>query len=179
MMGWPTNTAPDSFWQADVEEAAQRLAAILDEERADVLTIYDPVGITGHPDHIQVHRVGVRAATLAGTPRVYEGTMNRTQIQRLIRQAAELGISETSFDVDLDRLGMPEELITTAVDVRDYLPFKRRAMEAYASQISETSFFLAMSPDADAFVRAWGYEWFIRRGAAPGTREAELFDTVA
>jgi LmbE family N-acetylglucosaminyl deacetylase len=177
MMGWPTNTAPDSFWQADVEEAAQSLAAILDEERADVLTIYDPVGVTGHPDHIQVHRVGVRAAGLARTPRVYEGTMTRTQIQRLMRQAAELGISETSFDVDLDRLGVPEELITTTVDVRDYLPFKRRAMAAYASQISEDSFFLAMSPDA--FVRVWGYEWFIRRGAAPGTREAELFGTVA
>jgi len=177
MMGWPTNTAPGSFWQADVEEAAQRLAAILDEERADVLTIYDPVGVTGHPDHIQVHRVGVRAASLAGTPRVYEGTMNRTQIQRLVRQAAEFGIPETPLDVDLDSLGMPEELITTTVDVRDYLPFKRRAMAAYVSQIPETSFLLAMSPDA--FVQVWGYEWFIRRGASPGTREVELFDTVA
>ncbi|HZA17664.1 MAG TPA: hypothetical protein VE645_12400 [Pseudonocardiaceae bacterium] len=39
------------------------MAAILDEERADVLTIYDPVGVSGHPNHIQVHRVGARPRT--------------------------------------------------------------------------------------------------------------------
>lgn len=173
MMGWPANAAPGSFWQADVEEAAQRLAAILEEERADVLTIYDPVGVSGHPDHIQVHRVGARAATLAGTPRVYEGTMNRTQIQRLVRQAAQFGITEARPDVDLDSFGTPEELITTTVDVRDYLPLKRRAMAAHASQIAENSFFLAMPPEL--FTLVWGYEWFISRGAPPGTRETGLF----
>jgi LmbE family N-acetylglucosaminyl deacetylase len=172
MMGWPINTAPGSFWQADIEEAAQRLAAILIEERADVLTIYDPVGVSGHPDHIQVHRVGARAATLAGTPRVYEGTMNRTQIQRLAQQAAQLGIT-ARLDVDFDSFGMPEELITTTVDVRDYLSLKRRAMAAHASQIAENSFFLAMPPEV--FNLVWGYEWFIRRGASPGTQETDLF----
>ncbi len=66
MMGTPTNDAPESFWQADIEEAAERLAKILREESADVLTIYDDHGLYGHPDHIQVHRVGHRAAELAG-----------------------------------------------------------------------------------------------------------------
>ena len=173
MMGWPTNTAPGSFWQADIEEAARRLAAILEEERADVLTIYDPVGVSGHPDHIQVHRVGARAATLARTPRVYEGTMNRTQVQRLVRQAVQLGITEAQLDLDLDTFGTPEELITTTVDVRDYLSLKRRAMAAHASQIAETSFFLAMPPEV--FAQVWGYEWFIRRGALRGTQEIGLF----
>jgi LmbE family N-acetylglucosaminyl deacetylase len=177
MMGWPANTAPGSFWQADVEKAARSLTAILDEERADVLTIYDPVGVSGHPDHIQVHRVGARAATLAGTPRVYEGTMNRTQIQRLVQQAAQLGVAETRLNFDLDSFGMPEELITTTVDVRDYLPLKRRAMAAHASQIAESSFFLAMPPEV--FAEVWGYEWFVRRGAPPGTREAGLFEALA
>ncbi len=174
MMGWPANTAPGSFWQADVEEAARRLAAILDEERADVLTIYDPAGITWHPDHVQVHRVGARAAALAGTSRVYEGTMNRTQVSRLVWQAAQLGVARARLELDLDSFGTPEELITTTVDVRDYLPLKRRAMAAHASQIAETSFFLAMSPEV--FAQVWGYEWFIRRGASPGTEEAGLFE---
>ena len=51
-----------------VDEAAERLAAILREEQADVLTIYDWHGNYGHPDHIKVHHVGHRAAELAGTP---------------------------------------------------------------------------------------------------------------
>src|SRR5437016_10244296 len=67
MMGTAENDAPESFWQADVEEAGRRLAAILDDEHADVLTIYDENGVYGHPDHIQIYRVGLRGAELAGT----------------------------------------------------------------------------------------------------------------
>ena len=81
MMGEPTNEAR-VFWQADVDEAAERLAAILDEEQADVLTIYDDHGDYGHPDHIQVHRVGHRAAELAGIAACYEATMNRDHMLR-------------------------------------------------------------------------------------------------
>src|SRR5437868_7856796 len=77
MMGTPENDEPNSFWQADLDEAAGKLAAILTEENADVLTIYDDHGVYGHPDHIQVYRVGVRAAEMAGTQRVYESTGNR------------------------------------------------------------------------------------------------------
>ena len=59
MADLPTNDAEGSFWSADVEEAARRLAAILAEEHAEVVTTYDERGGYGHPDHIQVHRVGM------------------------------------------------------------------------------------------------------------------------
>src|SRR3954465_5099541 len=89
MMGTPENDAPDAFWQADVDEAAERLARILREEQADVLTVYDDHGNYGHPDHIQVHRVGVRAAERAGIKQVYEATMNRDDLRRLMEMARE------------------------------------------------------------------------------------------
>src|SRR5262249_46305649 len=76
MRGTPANDAPGSFWTAPVDEAAKKLAALLDEEQAGVLTCYDEHGGYGHPDHIQVHRVGMRAAELAGTQRVYQSTIN-------------------------------------------------------------------------------------------------------
>src|SRR5829696_8137411 len=41
MIGTPTNDQPDAFCQADIDEAAGRLAAVLREEGADVLTSYD------------------------------------------------------------------------------------------------------------------------------------------
>ena len=116
MMGTPENDLPESFWRADVEEAAARLAAILIEEKADVLTIYDENGQYGHPDHIQVYRVGARAAELAGTPRVYMNTINRDYVQRSLREAAEQG--EIPGDInpeDMAELGVPEARITTAV----------------------------------------------------------------
>ena len=44
MIGEDTNDAEGSFWTADVDEASERLAAILTEVDADVLTIYDEHG---------------------------------------------------------------------------------------------------------------------------------------
>ena len=102
MIDTPENDAEGAFWQADVEDAARKLAAILEEEDAEVLTIYDDHGGYGHPDHIQVHRVGVRAAELAGTPVVYEATMNRDFLLELIRARVESG------DVDLGDVEAPE-----------------------------------------------------------------------
>jgi LmbE family N-acetylglucosaminyl deacetylase len=175
MMGTPANSAPGSFWSTPVDEAAKKLAAILEEERADVLTCYDDIGGYGHPDHIQVHRVGMRAAALAGTPRVYQNTMNRDHMERgraaFAEQAAAAGVQVDDLG-DADDWGKPESVITAAVDVTLYLEHKRRAMRAHASQISEASFFLALPEEA--FRYGFGTEWFIRDGQGPGITETDL-----
>ncbi len=154
MTGWPTNDAQGSFWRADVDEAATRLAEILEEERADVLTIYDHTGGTGHPDHIKVHHVGVRAAALALTPFVYEAVIGRNQGQRLVAFAEAMGVKDPPIDIDPAQFGTPDECITTRIDVTQYLPLKRAAMAAHASQIFETALFLSLPPNL--FVELWG-----------------------
>jgi len=176
MVGTPENDAPESFWQADVEEAAGRLAAILTEEEADVLTIYDEWGVYGHPDHVQVHRVGARAAELAGTRRVYMSTIDQDRIRRLFEEAKATNAPDFPEDLDLDnfKLGVPSERITTRVDVSEFVDQKRRAMAAHASQISETSFFLAMKPDR--FEVSFGLEEYIRLDTRPDAKETGLFE---
>ncbi|UDY36909.1 PIG-L family deacetylase [Dermatobacter hominis] len=179
MMGEPDNDAPYSFWSTDVEHAAHRLAAILTEESADVLTAYDDHGGYGHPDHIQVHRVGLRAAELAGTPIVLQATMNRDHILAGIaeaRAAAEAarelgeGSEPPADEPDIgeipDDFGEPEAHITHAVDVRSFVRAKRGAMVAHASQIAPDSWFLTMGEEQ--FERAFGTEWFIRVGRRRG-----------
>ncbi len=187
MMGTPENDDPTSFWQADVEEAAQRLAAILEEEHADILTMYDENGIYGHPDHIKVWQVGVRAADLAGVKKVYETTINRTAWQRRMAAGTEPARTvetvdgvDTMVEVEAGQaptiefpLGVEEALLTTAVDVREFVDTKREAMRAHASQINDESFFLKMPEDV--FAEAFGTEWFILRGAPAGIHEYDLF----
>ena len=170
MMGEPTNDVPGTFWTADVEEAAAKLAAILTDENADVLTVYDDNGGYGHPDHIQVHRVGVRAAELAGTPRVYQSTINRDRA--LAGRAAFAAANGVEIPELADDFGKPEAELTCSVDVSAFTGHKRRAMRAHASQIAEDSFFLAM-PD-EAFRFTFGTEWFIRAGQGPGITETDL-----
>lgn len=168
MMGEPSNDEPWTFWQADVDSAARRLAVVLEEEGADALTVYDDHGGYGHPDHIQVHRVGMRAAELAGTPRVVEGTMNRTAIKRM---AAASAAGEGGFDLpegveapDPDEmdLGVEEHEITHRADVSSVATAKRAALLAHRSQVADDHFFLALPEEA--FAMAFGTEWFIGHG---------------
>jgi LmbE family N-acetylglucosaminyl deacetylase len=166
MMGEPSNNFPYSFWTADVEQAARRLAAILDEESADLLTVYDDNGGYGHPDHIQVHRVGLRAAEIVGLTRVLQSTMNRDQIRRAMAEQAQLAAEAAADGADLpdpgEEFGKPEAEITHAIDVSREVLLKRKAMAAHASQISPDSWFLQL--DDDTFRVAFGTEWFIETG---------------
>jgi LmbE family N-acetylglucosaminyl deacetylase len=169
MVGTETNTGPGAFAGADVEEAAGKLAAILREEAADVVTFYDDHGGYGHPDHVQVHHVGKRAAEIAGTPRVYESTMNRDEMRRMIAGAVQAGLmgdGDGPDESDVEAMGTPEAQLTTRVDVTPWIAAKRAAMRAHSSQIAPDSFFLAL-PD-EAFASAFGTEWFLRPGASAG-----------
>jgi LmbE family N-acetylglucosaminyl deacetylase len=174
MIGTPENDKPGSFWTADVEEAAERLAQILRDENADIITTYDDHGGYGHPDHIQVHRVGKRAAELAATPKVYQATINRDHIIRGMRErASEMPEGSEMPDFEgADDFGSSETVITGAVDVSEFIDLKRRAMQAHASQIGEQSFFLQMP--LEAFTYGFGTEWFIRDGEGPGITETDV-----
>lgn len=186
MTGWPQNADPDCFWQADLEEAAQRLAQVLAEERADVLTIYDWHGTYGHPDHIKVHRVGRHAAALGAQNgvlvAVYEATVNRDEMARMIAAAREMGVEGfEDFDPeapadDGNPFGMPEAELTHRVDVGAFVSHKRAAIACHASQMSDTGFFASM--DESAFAAAFGAEWFIAHGAHPPVREGWILEGV-
>jgi LmbE family N-acetylglucosaminyl deacetylase len=179
MVGTPTVDEPGTFWTADVEEAAGRPAALLAEEQADVLTVYDANGAYGHPDHVQVHRVGVRAAELAGTPAVYESTINRDHLIRLMEaRPADISGEDAPTVEDLDEgFGVTEDRITTVVDVRDLVATKRRALREHASQIADESFWMTM-PD-EAFTASFGWEWYIRHGAQAVAGEPyEVLDSL-
>jgi LmbE family N-acetylglucosaminyl deacetylase len=179
MMGTAANDDPASFWQADVDKAAGRLAAVLTEEGADAITVYDDNGAYGHPDHIQVHRVGVRAAELAGTPSVYEATIDRDRMREGLEEALRarpnpeiVEMAENMLKDGGPHMGVPGARITTRVDVTRFIGVKRAALAAHASQVPPESWFLR-APPAE-FERMFGTEYFILRGAAPGVAEDHL-----
>jgi LmbE family N-acetylglucosaminyl deacetylase len=187
MTGWEQNSADGAFWNADVDEAADRLADVLRTERADVLTIYDWHGGYGHPDHIQVHRVGCRAAerVSADLPglRVLEATANRDEIRRWFESARDSPVEgfDAGEDFDPDApmddgnpLGTPESELTLCVDVADYVSHKRASISAHASQVTDTAFFLQMPPEV--FAIAFGREWYVEHDREPGLRTGWIFD---
>jgi LmbE family N-acetylglucosaminyl deacetylase len=175
------------FVRADRDEAAEQLAAILREEQAAVLTTYDANGGYGHPDHVQVHRVGARAAELAGTPVVLQATVPRDLLLRGVRLAGTVHRFPPEFDATaFERAFSPASTITHRIDVRRYADAKRASMRAHVSQ--------AAGGDGDrtlaAFVRiprplfrqVFGREWFVQAGlppeAAARTPYTDVFATV-
>jgi LmbE family N-acetylglucosaminyl deacetylase len=187
MTGWDANSHDQSFWQADVDEAAARLATILRKESADVLTIYDWHGNYGHPDHIKVHRVGCRAEQMVAADlprlRVFEATWNRDDMRRQMGAAREAALEFGPEDFDPDGpmddgnpMGTPEAELTHVVDVSDFISNKRASISAHSSQVTDTGFFMGMTDEAFTF--AFGREWFIEHGREPGLRTGWLFDDV-
>jgi LmbE family N-acetylglucosaminyl deacetylase len=183
MTGWDQNAHHHSFFQAPLEEAAERLATILREETADVLTVYDWHGNYGHPDHIKVHTVGHRAAALAGTPAVFEATMNRDEMVRYFEMAREQGDSPGPDGEDWDPngpaddgnpMGSTEDEITHRVDVSAYVQVKRTSIRCHKSQITDAGFFSTMPDEQFAF--AFGHEWFIKAGDDGPLRDGWLFE---
>lgn len=173
MTGWEQNHAAGAFWSADRDEAGERLAAVLREEHADVLVAYDWHGIYGHPDHVQVHRVGHRAAELAATPRLFEATFNRDAISAVTGPDGQ-GFDPNAPADDGNPFGEPASAIHLAVDVSEYVERKRQALVCHASQATDVAEFLAMPQEI--FNLAFSTEWFIEPGREPGLHHGWLFD---
>jgi N-acetyl-1-D-myo-inositol-2-amino-2-deoxy-alpha-D-glucopyranoside deacetylase len=190
MMGTPSNDWAGCFWQADVDEAARYLLAIIKDVRPQVMISYDDNGFYGHPDHIQAHRVAWRAFELADglVKKFYATAIPRSvlaEAMALIQQdgaaTRELGGADFSRVDSVDELpfGTDDDKVTTQIDASDYLDAKLAAMHAHATQIAVDSPFFALSDMVGR--RAMGTEYYtLLAGPAPvagpdGGRESDLF----
>jgi N-acetyl-1-D-myo-inositol-2-amino-2-deoxy-alpha-D-glucopyranoside deacetylase len=170
MMGEATNEAPDCFWQADVEEAAAELLAVIREVRPQVMVSYDDNGFYGHPDHIQAHRVAWRAFELSGgqVSKFYATTVPKSVLAEAIKlmrgsdpdshPAGGTDFTQVDSVADLP-FGVPDEVVTTDIDATSYLDAKVEAMRAHVTQIAVDSPFFALSNNVGQ--RAFGREYYI------------------
>ena len=171
--GKTAHRATPSFSDLDPSGPAERLADLLREEHADALTIYDVAGGYGHPDHVQVHRVGVLAAELAGTPVVLEATVDRGRLRRVASVMRWLpGISRLVPAGGFATSYVARAELTHEVDVRAHLAAKRAALSAHASQAtggtSIRTLTLLLRLPGPVLGLALGREWFRERGRSPG-----------
>jgi N-acetyl-1-D-myo-inositol-2-amino-2-deoxy-alpha-D-glucopyranoside deacetylase len=157
MMGTAGNDDPRCFWRADVDEAADTLLGVIREVRPQVLVTYDANGFYGHPDHIQAHRVAMRA----------------------FQQAGPFGLARFYATAAPD-----SAQVTTEIDASAYLDAKLAAMRAHATQITVDAPFFALSNGISH--EAFGVECYTLlagpRGpvgsagaSGPGGRKTDLF----
>jgi N-acetyl-1-D-myo-inositol-2-amino-2-deoxy-alpha-D-glucopyranoside deacetylase len=152
MMGTPANEHPRCFWRAELDTASGYLLQVLREIRPQVLVSYDPNGFYGHPDHIQAHRVAMRAAELAGDEgfapaKVYWSATPRSVLEAGLREFA--GSSENPF-AGVERaedlpFGTPDEEIAARIDGHELGEAKMAALRAHATQIPANSWLYTLA----------------------------------
>lgn len=168
-----------SFRDAALGDAGEKLARILHDNRADVLLTDDHYGGYGHPDHIKANRVGMLAGEMASTPRSLEATIPRERFERMGRI---FGSTRGKSDDEPPRY-LPRRDITHRVPVHRYARRKRAALRAHASQTAlwrgtdRTLTVVARMPMA-LYRHVYGYEWFVDP-AHRGPVATDLFDDAA
>ncbi|GAA5183647.1 N-acetyl-1-D-myo-inositol-2-amino-2-deoxy-alpha-D -glucopyranoside deacetylase [Rugosimonospora acidiphila] len=152
MMGLPTNQHPRAFWQADLEVAAGLLLEVIREVRPQVLVTYDENGFYGHPDHIQAHRVAMRAAELADAEGIGPQKIYWTAVPRSVLEAGFKSFANSSDNPfeGIERpedlpFGSPDDEIAARIDGHPLAARKVAALQAHATQIPKTSWLFTVA----------------------------------
>lgn len=204
MAGTPENHDPRSFDSAPLDEAAGRLAAVIRDERPSVVLTYDERGGYGHPDHVKVHAVTLRAVDLAAdpawrpraagaasqpwrVPRLYAVVFPRSYVQEFSDRLRAHGIDApwtapagVEGVENAEAFGVPDARVTARVDVAQFAAVKRAALAEHRTQMPPTHWFMRMPP---LLVSAlWATEFFERLAPPPepgAPPEDDLFSGVA
>jgi N-acetyl-1-D-myo-inositol-2-amino-2-deoxy-alpha-D-glucopyranoside deacetylase len=179
MMGTEPNNDPEVFWQADVDAAAQILVDVIEEVKPHILITYDEIGGYGHPDHIQAHRVAMRASELSQwqIQKVYWNTIPKSVLEDGIAKMKEVGSdffgAETVDDLPFAK---DDEFVTTLIDGGQYVDAKMAAMKAHETQISLDGPFFALSNNLG--LQIWGDEYYtLVKGDKTGPFDAQGRET--
>jgi LmbE family N-acetylglucosaminyl deacetylase len=162
MAGSPSNDDPRAFHTAPLDEAAERVAAVLREERPDVVVTYTPDGTYWHLDHVKAHQATVAALDLLkdegwSPAKFYLHAVPRSAVETIERRARDAGLD---LPAEVGQIvGIPEDQITTDVDVSAFLEQKRAAFHAHVSQFEPDSPFSTIA--AQIFEATLGLERFI------------------
>lgn len=183
--------------QTPPAEAARAVAGLIRRLQPQVVVTHDPGGGYGHPDHIAVSGFVTAAFSLAGDPaaavagapftpaKLYYFAIPRSFrefVPALRDRRAEIGGQVLGF------VGVPDEQITTAVDIRAWLRAKLDALKCHRSQFEldpetgDPKTFAASLPEPER-LKWFGHERFVlarsvglQQPAADGALETDLFN---
>ena len=170
------NHHPDSFHQADLDEATGRLVAIIRRTKPQVVITYgdDQRGYP-HPDHLRVHDISVLAFERAGDASWYPDAGEPFQPSKLyysawsrarmiaVHEALLRLRGESPFDEDWFKRPDVDHRITTRVDVSGFFWARTGALLAHATQVDPNAgFWFGLTDDELVETYAWE-DWILAR----------------
>ncbi|MFN0073769.1 MAG: PIG-L family deacetylase, partial [Chloroflexota bacterium] len=169
MAGAPENEHPESFHQAELEEATGRLVKLIRREQPEIIITYDEQGFYGHPDHIKANVITLAAWDAAGDPsrypdygleawsplKLYYTAGPHAGVRAFAEKFREAGL-EPPFGETEPSFGVPDEAITASIDVSRWVKDKHAALMAHKTQMGANVFFAQMPPEL--FYQLFGTE---------------------
>ncbi len=165
MAGRARNEDPLSFHQAPLLSVAEKVTRLVRQQRPQVIMTFDPWGGYGHPDHIKIHQAALMAYFVAGDPRAYPeqirdeglqpwtpqklyyGAFSKSRFQKFFEWMKERGEDVPGPLADFLKRGIPDECITTDIDVAPYAERKLKALLCHASQLGPDTLFAKIPPE--------------------------------
>jgi mycothiol S-conjugate amidase len=172
----PANDDPRSFHMAEMDESVGRLVATIRRTKPQVIITYndDQAGYP-HPDHVKVHDISVLAYDRAGDSawypdlgapwqpsKLYYTVWARARMVAVRDRLVHTGRPSPFDDAWFERPSQ-DDRITTKVDVGPWLPARRKALLAHATQVDPTEpFWFPLDDDELAEVYPWE-DWILAR----------------
>lgn len=181
------NSAPDrpAFCDAPFDELVEQVVGHIRNFRPDTVVTYDPLGVYGHPDHVQAHRVALAAIGAAAYPQMYPNTGKPWRTKMLYFATMPLSTAQVlwppvmkqSAQPDGPMPGVPDDIVDTTVDVEPWLDVKWRALCAHRSEMARggAMTMLAALPE-ETRRQVLRNEWFLRM---PMSADADSSDALA
>ncbi|MFI5497224.1 PIG-L family deacetylase [Actinoplanes sp. NPDC051859] len=166
----------DAFRDVPVDEVADRLAALMQQHRPQVVVTYDPE-VHYHPDHVHAAVATHRAAERTGIPaKVYSVALGAAYWAGIHAAAEQAGLGDAfAKPVATAENRRVDDRITTSVDVAQVWERKQVAVLAHASQVGGTwieKLYRGPMPailGSETYIRTWD------RSGAP-LPDRDLFD---
>ena len=175
MAGTPENDHPNSLHQAEAATVVARLVDIIREVRPNIVVTHDPSGGYGHPDHRAMCRHTTEAYKLAmgkqdGSPAIlYYVCFPRSNFQRMWHKMVEMDITPPFASQDIDKVGTPDEEVTTTLDITPFVDIKIASLNCHRTQIDPNGPFAQLPEEMTREIMATEYYALVMpEGTAPG-----------
>lgn len=181
-----TNSHPDSFHMADLDEAVGRLVRVIRSERPHVIVTYgDEQTGYPHPDHIKVHDITILAFDRAGDGdwypdagepwrplKMYYSAWSHKRI-RIVHEAMLRLRGSSPFDENWFKRPEVDHRLTTRLEIGQYYWARSGALRAHATQVDASeAFWFGLSDDELAEVYPFE-DWILAKSLVPSTPLAE------
>jgi N-acetyl-1-D-myo-inositol-2-amino-2-deoxy-alpha-D-glucopyranoside deacetylase len=173
-----------AFCDAPFDELVESVVIHIRDFRPDTVLTYDPLGVYGHPDHIQAHRVTIAAIGAAAYPQLYPDAGPPWRTKLLYQAAMPFSAAQALWPAVRKQSnepvgllpGIPDDEVDVMVDVSPWLDTKWNAVCAHRSEMARggAMTMLAALPE-DVRCEVLRTEWFTR---LPLGSDAHTFDAL-